>query len=140
MCSRPPARPDLQPEPADCTRSSTYCPDYTVRALSDLQLIKVTAWAAHWGCWMYLFPGETQSSVCPWTFQMPSSNRVEPGHWVLGPGLLGKSRDSVTWGRVLLPPKVHTGRKWEVGAELEFESRCFDVGGRSLSCHTDHQA
>ncbi|XP_058523564.1 metal transporter CNNM3 [Ochotona princeps] len=42
VCSRPPARPDLQPEPADCTRSSTYCPDYTVRALSDLQLIKVT--------------------------------------------------------------------------------------------------
>uniref|UniRef100_A0A8C6RWG3 Metal transporter n=1 Tax=Nannospalax galili TaxID=1026970 RepID=A0A8C6RWG3_NANGA len=33
---------DLQPEPADNTRSFTYCPDYTVRALSDLQLIKVT--------------------------------------------------------------------------------------------------
>ncbi|XP_004844434.1 metal transporter CNNM3 isoform X2 [Heterocephalus glaber] len=33
---------DLQPEPADSTRSSTYCPDYTVRALSDLQLVKVT--------------------------------------------------------------------------------------------------
>ncbi|XP_045139769.1 metal transporter CNNM3 [Echinops telfairi] len=32
----------LQPEPADGTRSSTYCPDYTVRALSDLQFIKVT--------------------------------------------------------------------------------------------------
>nr|XP_020021573.1 metal transporter CNNM3 isoform X2 [Castor canadensis] len=37
-----PIRHDLQPEPADSTRSSTYCPDYTVRALSDLQLIKVT--------------------------------------------------------------------------------------------------
>ncbi|XP_075836560.1 metal transporter CNNM3 isoform X1 [Microtus pennsylvanicus] len=33
---------DLQPEPTESTRSSTYCPDYTVRALSDLQLIKVT--------------------------------------------------------------------------------------------------
>ncbi|XP_019572058.2 metal transporter CNNM3 isoform X2 [Rhinolophus sinicus] len=32
----------LQPEPADSTRSSAYCPDYTVRALSDLQFIKVT--------------------------------------------------------------------------------------------------
>lgn len=31
----------LQPEPADSTRSSAYCPDYTVRALSDLQFIKV---------------------------------------------------------------------------------------------------
>ncbi|KAM4803547.1 metal transporter CNNM3 isoform X1 [Urocitellus parryii] len=35
-------RHDLQPEPAEGTRASTYCPDYTVRALSDLQLIKVT--------------------------------------------------------------------------------------------------
>uniref|UniRef100_A0A5F5PTW7 Metal transporter n=1 Tax=Equus caballus TaxID=9796 RepID=A0A5F5PTW7_HORSE len=35
-------RHDLQPEPADSTRVSAYCPDYTVRALSDLQLIKVT--------------------------------------------------------------------------------------------------
>ncbi|KAM6178042.1 metal transporter CNNM3 [Rhynchocyon petersi] len=35
-------RHDLQPEPADSVRSSTYCPDYTVRALSDLQFIKVT--------------------------------------------------------------------------------------------------
>ncbi|XP_006876684.1 PREDICTED: metal transporter CNNM3 [Chrysochloris asiatica] len=35
-------RHDLQSEPADGTRSSTYCPDYTVRALSDLQFIKVT--------------------------------------------------------------------------------------------------
>ncbi|XP_070286015.1 metal transporter CNNM3 isoform X2 [Myotis yumanensis] len=33
---------DPQPEPADGTRLSTYCPDYTVRALSDLQFIKVT--------------------------------------------------------------------------------------------------
>ncbi|CAD7677353.1 unnamed protein product [Nyctereutes procyonoides] len=33
---------DLQPEPADGARLSAYCPDYTVRALSDLQLIKVT--------------------------------------------------------------------------------------------------
>lgn len=33
---------DLQPEPADGTCLSTYCPDYTVRALSDLQFIKVT--------------------------------------------------------------------------------------------------
>lgn len=32
----------LQPEPADSTRLSAYCPDYTVRALSDLQFIKVT--------------------------------------------------------------------------------------------------
>lgn len=40
--SHQPARHDLPPEPADGTRSSTYCPDYTVRALSDLQLIKVT--------------------------------------------------------------------------------------------------
>ncbi|XP_062934611.1 metal transporter CNNM3 [Cynocephalus volans] len=39
---QPIIRHDLQPEPADSTRSSTYCPDYTVRALSDLQLIKVT--------------------------------------------------------------------------------------------------
>ncbi|XP_053443347.1 metal transporter CNNM3 isoform X2 [Nycticebus coucang] len=37
-----PIRHDLLPEPADGTRSSAYCPDYTVRALSDLQLIKVT--------------------------------------------------------------------------------------------------
>ncbi|XP_036118843.1 metal transporter CNNM3 [Molossus molossus] len=35
-------RHDLQPEPADGTRLSTYRPDYTVRALSDLQFIKVT--------------------------------------------------------------------------------------------------
>ncbi|XP_060043504.1 metal transporter CNNM3 isoform X2 [Erinaceus europaeus] len=35
-------RQDLQPEPIDGTRLSTYCPDYTVRALSDLQFIKVT--------------------------------------------------------------------------------------------------
>ncbi|XP_027775569.1 metal transporter CNNM3 isoform X1 [Marmota flaviventris] len=40
--SHQPTRHDLQPEPAEGTRSSTYCPDYTVRALSDLQLIKVT--------------------------------------------------------------------------------------------------
>ncbi|CAK6435371.1 unnamed protein product [Pipistrellus nathusii] len=33
---------DPEPEPADGTRPSTYCPDYTVRALSDLQFIKVT--------------------------------------------------------------------------------------------------
>ncbi|KAM5253622.1 metal transporter CNNM3 isoform 1-T1 [Hipposideros larvatus] len=32
----------LQPEPADGTHLSAYCPDYTVRALSDLQFIKVT--------------------------------------------------------------------------------------------------
>ncbi|VTJ91681.1 Hypothetical predicted protein, partial [Marmota monax] len=38
--SHQPTRHDLQPEPAEGTRSSTYCPDYTVRALSDLQLIK----------------------------------------------------------------------------------------------------
>ncbi|XP_006166695.1 metal transporter CNNM3 [Tupaia chinensis] len=42
VSSLQPTRHDLQPEPADGTRSSTYCPDYTVRALSDLQLIKVT--------------------------------------------------------------------------------------------------
>ncbi|KAK2093220.1 Metal transporter cnnm3 [Saguinus oedipus] len=41
VSSLQPIRHDLQPEP-DGTRSSTYCPDYTVRALSDLQLIKVT--------------------------------------------------------------------------------------------------
>ncbi|XP_007957717.1 metal transporter CNNM3 [Orycteropus afer afer] len=42
VSSLQPIRHDLQPEPADGTRSSTYCPDYTVRALSDLQFIKVT--------------------------------------------------------------------------------------------------
>ncbi|XP_052048924.1 metal transporter CNNM3 isoform X2 [Apodemus sylvaticus] len=42
VSSRQLIRHDLQPEPADSTRSCTYCPDYTVRALSDLQLIKVT--------------------------------------------------------------------------------------------------
>ncbi|XP_021527454.2 metal transporter CNNM3 isoform X1 [Aotus nancymaae] len=41
VSSLQPIRHDLQPEP-DGTRSSAYCPDYTVRALSDLQLIKVT--------------------------------------------------------------------------------------------------
>nr|XP_006203933.1 metal transporter CNNM3 [Vicugna pacos] len=35
-------RYDPPPEPADGTRLSAYCPDYTVRALSDLQFIKVT--------------------------------------------------------------------------------------------------
>ncbi|KAB0380373.1 hypothetical protein FD755_008157 [Muntiacus reevesi] len=35
-------RYDPPPEPADSTRLSAYCPDYTVRALSDLQFIKVT--------------------------------------------------------------------------------------------------
>uniref|UniRef100_A0A8C3WCS3 Metal transporter n=1 Tax=Catagonus wagneri TaxID=51154 RepID=A0A8C3WCS3_9CETA len=35
-------RHDLPLEPADGTRLSAYCPDYTVRALSDLQFIKVT--------------------------------------------------------------------------------------------------
>uniref|UniRef100_G3P853 Uncharacterized protein n=1 Tax=Gasterosteus aculeatus TaxID=69293 RepID=G3P853_GASAC len=29
-------------ESADATSPSSYCPDYTVRALSDLQLIRVT--------------------------------------------------------------------------------------------------
>lgn len=42
VSSRQLIRHDVQPEPADGTRSCTYCPDYTVRALSDLQLIKVT--------------------------------------------------------------------------------------------------
>ncbi|CAO2607858.1 Metal transporter CNNM3 [Lemmus lemmus] len=42
VSSRQLIRHDLQPEPTESTRSSTYCPDYTVRALSDLQLIKVT--------------------------------------------------------------------------------------------------
>ncbi|XP_012375056.2 metal transporter CNNM3 isoform X2 [Dasypus novemcinctus] len=32
----------LQPEAVDGARPPAYCPDYTVRALSDLQLIKVT--------------------------------------------------------------------------------------------------
>lgn len=49
VSSLQPIRHDLQPDPGDGTRSSAYCPDYTVRALSDLQLIKVTAWAAR-GC------------------------------------------------------------------------------------------
>ena len=44
-------RHDPLPEPAEGTRLSAYCPDYTVRALSDLQFIKVTVWAAHW-CWL----------------------------------------------------------------------------------------
>ncbi|XP_040309875.1 metal transporter CNNM3 [Herpailurus yagouaroundi] len=35
-------RHDLQSEPTDGGRLSAYCPDYTVRALSDLQFIKVT--------------------------------------------------------------------------------------------------
>lgn len=35
------ARQDIPPESADVARPSTYCPDYTVRALSDLQLVKV---------------------------------------------------------------------------------------------------
>eukprot|EP00070_Physeter_catodon_P023152 XP_023985571.1 metal transporter CNNM3 [Physeter catodon] len=35
-------RHDPPPEPAEGARLSAYCPDYTVRALSDLQLIKVT--------------------------------------------------------------------------------------------------
>lgn len=48
VSSRQLIRHDLQPELADSTRSCTYCPDYTVRALSDLQLIKVTVWAACW--------------------------------------------------------------------------------------------
>uniref|UniRef100_A0A2I3H3N8 Metal transporter n=1 Tax=Nomascus leucogenys TaxID=61853 RepID=A0A2I3H3N8_NOMLE len=42
VSSLQPIRHDLQPDPGDGTRSSAYCPDYTVRALSDLQLIKVT--------------------------------------------------------------------------------------------------
>ncbi|KAM6179488.1 metal transporter CNNM3 isoform 3-T3 [Erethizon dorsatum] len=42
VSSHQPARHDLPAEPADGTCSSTYCPDYTVRALSDLQLVKVT--------------------------------------------------------------------------------------------------
>ncbi|KAM9212204.1 metal transporter CNNM3 isoform 2-T2 [Dugong dugon] len=42
VSSLQPTRCDLQPEAVDGTRSSTYCPDYTVRALSDLQFIKVT--------------------------------------------------------------------------------------------------
>uniref|UniRef100_K7G9S8 Metal transporter n=1 Tax=Pelodiscus sinensis TaxID=13735 RepID=K7G9S8_PELSI len=38
-------RPSRRDQPQDCSESpaySTYCPDYTVRALTDLQLIKVT--------------------------------------------------------------------------------------------------
>uniref|UniRef100_A0A0D9RXK6 Metal transporter n=1 Tax=Chlorocebus sabaeus TaxID=60711 RepID=A0A0D9RXK6_CHLSB len=42
VSSLQPIRHDLQPDPGDSIRSSAYCPDYTVRALSDLQLIKVT--------------------------------------------------------------------------------------------------
>lgn len=48
VSSRQLIRHDLQPEAADSARSCTYCPDYTVRALSDLQLIKVTVWAVCW--------------------------------------------------------------------------------------------
>uniref|UniRef100_A0A8B9Z4R5 Metal transporter n=1 Tax=Bos mutus grunniens TaxID=30521 RepID=A0A8B9Z4R5_BOSMU len=39
-------RYDPPPEPTDGTCLSAYCPDYTVRALSDLQFIKVTIWVA----------------------------------------------------------------------------------------------
>ncbi|XP_040585520.1 metal transporter CNNM3 isoform X2 [Mesocricetus auratus] len=42
VSSRQLIRHDPLPEPAESSRPSTYCPDYTVRALSDLQLIKVT--------------------------------------------------------------------------------------------------
>ncbi|XP_048208252.1 metal transporter CNNM3 isoform X2 [Perognathus longimembris pacificus] len=42
VSSRQPARHDLPPEPAESPRPAPYCPDYTVRALSDLQLVKVT--------------------------------------------------------------------------------------------------
>nr|XP_023421584.1 metal transporter CNNM3 [Cavia porcellus] len=42
VSSRQPTCHDLSAEPADGACSSTYCPDYTVRALSDLQLVKVT--------------------------------------------------------------------------------------------------
>ncbi|KAG6923300.1 cyclin and CBS domain divalent metal cation transport mediator 3, partial [Chelydra serpentina] len=38
-------RPNRREQPLDCSESaaySTYCPDYTVRALTDLQFIKVT--------------------------------------------------------------------------------------------------
>uniref|UniRef100_A0A4X2JYU5 Metal transporter n=1 Tax=Vombatus ursinus TaxID=29139 RepID=A0A4X2JYU5_VOMUR len=43
VSSTRPSRRDQQSEPAESTHySSTYCPDYTVRALSDLQFIKVT--------------------------------------------------------------------------------------------------
>ncbi|ERE92673.1 metal transporter CNNM3 [Cricetulus griseus] len=42
VSSRQLIRHELMPEPSESSRPSTYCPDYTVRALSDLQLIKVT--------------------------------------------------------------------------------------------------
>uniref|UniRef100_A0A8C8XBM5 Metal transporter n=1 Tax=Panthera leo TaxID=9689 RepID=A0A8C8XBM5_PANLE len=42
VSSLQPIRHDLQSEPTDGGRLSAYCPDYTVRALSDLQFIKVT--------------------------------------------------------------------------------------------------
>ncbi|XP_059138070.1 metal transporter CNNM3 isoform X2 [Peromyscus eremicus] len=42
VSSRQLIRHDPQPEPPESTRPSAYCPDYTVRALSDLQLIKIT--------------------------------------------------------------------------------------------------
>ncbi|XP_028273671.1 metal transporter CNNM3 [Parambassis ranga] len=40
MTQRPPPRDPF--ESADATSPSSYCPDYTVRALTDLQLIRVT--------------------------------------------------------------------------------------------------
>ncbi|XP_076413605.1 metal transporter CNNM3 isoform X2 [Peromyscus maniculatus bairdii] len=42
VSSRQLIRHDPQPEPPEGARPSAYCPDYTVRALSDLQLIKIT--------------------------------------------------------------------------------------------------
>ncbi|XP_060463745.1 metal transporter CNNM3 isoform X2 [Panthera onca] len=42
VSSLQPIHHDLQSEPTDGGRLSAYCPDYTVRALSDLQFIKVT--------------------------------------------------------------------------------------------------
>uniref|UniRef100_F7FMI2 Metal transporter n=1 Tax=Ornithorhynchus anatinus TaxID=9258 RepID=F7FMI2_ORNAN len=37
-----PGRHEPQVDPVESSPCSTYCPDYTVRALSDLQLVKVT--------------------------------------------------------------------------------------------------
>lgn len=94
---------DLQPEPADGTCLSTYCPDYTVRALSDLQFIKVMVWAAH--CY-WLLTSFVSSGVRPLVTSLcglrVKSNGSETSRADLEPAL----QDDGLGSPEVLPPVV----------------------------------
>lgn len=117
VSSRQLIRHDLQPEPADSTRSCTYCPDYTVRALSDLQLIKVTVWAAYWCSFnclctpkglVQLVSVRTESELClrRCAHTLSGGASCDPGCWDLG--LCGNLTSALSIGDPNTRPKTKT--------------------------------